>query len=358
MGLIKKIYNVGIIGYGGMGSNHYKHISAKQKNCKVKGVFDVNPSRMQVACEKGLKAYKSCEELINDPQIDIIVVATTNDSHKDICIAALHAGKNVICEKPVTVNSKDLKEIIEVAAKSDGLFTIDQNRRVNFDFVLAKRQIESGILGDVYVIESRVEGSRGMPSGWRTIKKLGGGMMLDWGVHLIDQIMYMIDEPVVNVFCKMYSIQYSDIDDNFRLTMTFKSGLTAHIEVSTNNYIMHPRWYVLGKDGTMQIDDWECNGKITRRKDEDDVWAEEIVYTAAGPTKTMAPRNPNTTETIKLSMPKDVVNDLSGVYNQLIDAIEKKAELTITPQQALRVIKVMEAAFLSAETDEAVKANI
>ena len=64
-------------------------------------------------------------------------------------------------------------------------------------------------MGDVYVIESRVEGSRGMPAGWRTLKRLGGGMMLDWGVHLIDQLMYMYDGVrVTNVFCKMYSIQY------------------------------------------------------------------------------------------------------------------------------------------------------
>ena len=221
-----------------------------------------------------------------------------------------------------------------------------------------KRKVEEGLLGDVYVIESRVEGSRGMPTGWRTIKELGGGMMLDWGVHLIDQLMYMVDEKVTNVFCKMYKIQYPEVDDNFRLTMTFANGLTAHIEVSTNNYITHPRWYVLGKKGTLQIDDWNCDGKIIRCVDKEDVWEEEIVYTKAGPTKTMAPRNENSTETISISEPEDVVDSLTVVYDQFIDAVEGKAELTIKPEQALRVMKVMEAAFASDEKAQAIQTNI
>lgn len=221
-----------------------------------------------------------------------------------------------------------------------------------------KRNVEQGILGEVYIIESRVEGSRGMPKGWRTIKELGGGMMLDWGVHLIDQLMYMIDQKVVNVFCKMYSIGYSEVDDNFRLTMTFESGLTANIEVYTNNYITHPRWYVLGKQGTLQIDDWNCDGKIVRCIDKESVWEDEIVYTKAGPTKTMAPRNKDSIETIILSEPLDVNNSLTVVYDGFIDAIEGKAQLKITPEQAMRVMKVMEAAFESHEKSCAVNTYI
>ncbi len=288
-----------------------------------------------------------------------MLVATTNEAHMELCIEAMRAGKHVISEKPVTNSSAELEKIIAAQKETGKVFTIDHNRRTNRDFVLMKRNVEAGLLGDVYVIESRVEGSRGMPSGWRTIKALGGGMMLDWGVHLIDQLMYMYPESkVVNVFCKMYSIEYSEVDDNFRLTMTFDNGVTAHIEVSTNNYITHPRWYVLGKQGTLEIGDWDCNGKIVRCIDKENHWEEEIVYTKAGPTKTMAPRNPNSTETIEISEPTDVVDDLTVVYDQFVDAVEGKAPLTITPQQAMRVMKVMEAAFTSHETQTAVKTNI
>ena len=353
-----KTYKAGIIGYGGMAGHHEKVMRVDYDRMKLKGIFDLDEKRRKVAEEQGYYPYSSKEELIYDPEIDVVIIATTNEAHKDLAIEALKAGKHVICEKPVTLSSADLEEIMEVAKNCDAVFTIDQNRRTNHDFVMMRRQVESGIIGKPYVIESRVEGSRGMPTGWRTIKRLGGGMMLDWGVHLIDQIMYMIPEKVVNVFCKMYSIDYPEVDDNFRLTMTFESGLTAHIEVSTNNYITHPRWYVLGETGTLVVDDWNCTGKIVRCIDKEDVWEEEIVYTKAGPTKTMAPLNPNSTETITLSEPTDDVDNLTVVYNQLLDCVEGKADLTIKPEQALRVMKVMEASRLSHETAQAIKTDI
>lgn len=352
-----KIYNLGIIGFGGMAGHHFKQLGEVDQ-VSVRGVYDINPERVQAAVDKGVIGYRSKEEMFADPEIDMVLVSTTNEAHKDLCVEALAAGKHVICEKPVTMSSAELAEVIAAAKKYGKVFTIDQNRRVNKDFVRMKRSVEEGLLGDVYVIESRVEGSRGMPSGWRTIKSLGGGMMLDWGVHLIDQIMYMIPEKVTNVFCKMYSIEYPEVDDNFRLTMTFESGLTAHIEVSTNNYITHPRWYVLGTKGTLQIDDWLGNGKIVRCIDKENRWEEEIIYTQAGPSKTMAPRNPNTTETIVLTEPDDVEDNLNPVYWQFVDAIEGRAELTIKPEEAMRVMKVMEAAFLSHETQSAIRTEI
>lgn len=362
-----KMYKLGIIGFGSMASSHFKVISNKSHdpnirgyvdNVEVKGVFDLNPKRQQAAMDYGLIAYASRDELLADPEIDIVLVATTNEAHKDNCIAALAAGKHVICEKPATMSSDELREVMEAAKKYNRLFTVNQNRRVNRDFVLMREKVESGILGNVYVIESRVEGSRGVPAGWRTVKRLGGGMMLDWGVHLIDQILYMLDEKVTEVYCKMLKVQYPEVDDNFHLELTFESGLNVIIEVSTNNYITHPRWYVLGERGSMVIEDWECNGRIVRRTDSDNVWEEEVVMTAAGPTKTMAPRNPESIETIELSLPQNVNDSLGESYNQLTAAIEGKAELTITAEQVMRVMQVMEAAFKSSETKAAIEVEI
>ncbi len=352
-------YKIGIIGFGGMANWHVDTFKSENyQRAEFVGIYDINSEKHELAEKKGLKIYNSLEEILSDEQLDIILIATSNEVHKDLSIKAMEAGKNVICEKPVTLNSDELEEIMAAAKRTGKVFTIDQNRRTNRDFVLMRRKVEEGLIGKPYVIESRVEGSRGMPTGWRTIKKLGGGMMLDWGVHLIDQLMYMFDEKVVNVFCTMNSIQYPEVDDNFRLVMTFDGGLEARIEVATNNYIVHPRWYVLGERGTLQIDDWNCDGKIVRCIDKEDVWAEEIVYTKAGPTKTMAPRNERSVETIEISEPTDVVDNLTVPYDQLIDAIEGKAELTIKPEQALRVMKVMEAAFESWEKKEAIKTDI
>lgn len=353
----EKRYKLGIIGFGGMASGHNDCLKTKDVRVDVKGVYDIDAHRSDVAKERGLYVYSSREELLCDPEIDIVLVATSNEVHKEICIDALNHKKHVICEKPATLTSAELLEIM-VAAKENGrVFTVDQNRRTNHDFVLMMRNVESGIIGEPYVIESRVEGSRGMPHGWRTIKALGGGMMLDWGVHLIDQILFMYNNKVTSVFCKMFSIEYPEVDDNFRLDFQLENGPFVHIEVSTNNYITHPRWYVLGKEGTLQIDDWNCDGKIVRCKDKQAEWDEEIIYTKAGPTKTMAPRRSDTVETFAISEPTDVEDDLSVVYRGFINAIEG-GELYVKPEEVLRVMKLMEAAFESNSKNEVIKTNI
>lgn len=356
MGIMK--YALGIIGFGGMAGNHVKQLAKGNTKVFVKGVFDIDEKRQAAAREQGYLAYESREALLSDPEIDIVLVAATNEVHKEIAIDAMAHGKHVICEKPAAMSSDELREMMAAAKQYNRVFTVDQNRRVNRDFVLMRRTVESGIIGKPYVIESRVEGSRGVPAGWRTQKEKGGGMMLDWGVHLIDQIMYMVPEKVTNVFCKMYSVHYPEVDDNFRLFLTFESGLTAQIEVSTNSFISHPRWYVAGADGTLQIDDWACNGRVVKCLEREDTWDTEIKTVKAGPTKTMAPRSPESVSVTELSEPEDVTDNLDVVYWQLTDAIEGKAELIIRPEETLRVMQVMEAAFASDERGEALHVMI
>lgn len=354
---MKKIYNMAYIGFGGMASHHLKQ-SHELERINVKGICDINPERQEYAKSLGLYVYSSREEIYKDPDIDLVLIAVPNHLHKDFAIEALRSGKNVLCEKPVTVSSKELEEIMRVAKETGKVFAIDQNRRVNKDFIAMKRVVESGKIGDVYVIESRVEGSRGVPKGWRTDPNQGGGMMLDWGVHLIDQIMYMYDAKVTEVYCKMYSIHYKDVDDNFHMTMILDNGITVHIEVSTNNFITHPRWYVLGTDGTLQIDGWDACGKFIRCLEREDNWGAEIKKNKVGPSKTMAPRSENSVETIEIKAPEDVVDNLNPVYWQLIDALDGTAPLKITPEQVLRVMKVMEAAFESSKSGETIHTNI
>ena len=351
-------YQLGIVGFGGMAGHHYTQLSKGNTKVEIKGVYDINPERMKAAEEKGLYLYDSFEKMLADPELDIVLCACYNNSHKDVVIRALKAGKHVLCEKPAALSSADMLEMMETAKQCGKVFTIDHNRRVNKDFVAMRRIVESQILGEPYLIESRVEGSRGLPPGWRDTKAMGGGMMYDWGVHLIDQMLYMIDEKVVNVFCKMYQINYDEVDDAFHLVLTFESGLTCYLEVATNNFINHPRWYVLGKNGSLQIDDWACNGKAVVCQQRENTWQKDIIPVKAGPTKTMAPRDPSTVKTIPVVAPDDVIDNLDPVYEQMVNAIEGTAELTIKPEEALRVIKVMEAAFLSSETGEAIKTNI
>ena len=96
-----------VIGYGGMGNFHSEKMQSV-KGVKLIGVYDIDPEKNKLAESRGIHAYASREELLADPKIGLVTVATPNDVHKEIVIKALEAGKSVICEKPVSMNSAEL----------------------------------------------------------------------------------------------------------------------------------------------------------------------------------------------------------------------------------------------------------
>lgn len=344
-----KNFNLAIVGFGGMGNAHHERIK-NVENLTVAGVYDIKEERQEFARQKGLKAYESFEAILDDPNIDIVLVATPNDSHKDITIRSLRAGKHVICEKPVALNSSELEEMITTAKECNKLFVVHQNRRWDEDFLTIKKIYDENILGDVYRIESRVHGSRGIPGDWRQKKEHGGGMVLDWGVHILDQIVLIIQEKIKRVYCQLDHVTNYEVDDGFRIILTFESGKTALLEVGTSNFINLPRWYMLGENGTAVIEDWNLNGKIVKVKSRDEGDVVPVV-TAAGVTKTMAPRRPDTIHEEEL--PKQTA-DVRDFYRNVMNTILGKEEIIVKNEQVMRIMKLMEAAFKSAELDQVV----
>lgn len=357
-------YCLGIIGFGGMANWHNELISGVEKtewnakkvsggfeNLLVKGVFDIDPARMEYAKTLGLHQYASREELLLDPEIDIVLCATPNDVHKDVVISALRAGKNVVCEKPVAMNSMELSEMIAVANECKKMFTVHQNRRWDEDFITIKKIYNEQLLGEIFHIESRVHGSRGIPGDWRGEVCHGGGMMLDWGVHIIDQMLQLVDEKITSLYCTVDHITNETVDDGFKLTLNFESGKTALLEVGTSNFIELPRWYLLGRDGTAVIEDWALKGKMVRITDWDKNDAVPI-KTAAGLTKTMAPR---TEETIKTEDLPKVEADIKDFYRNVIKTVGGSEEQIIKHNELQNVMKIMELALESARINRVIE---
>lgn len=344
---------LGIVGYGGMGSWH-GNIVKDIDGLTVKGVYDIKPERGELAKERGFLSYHSLEELLSDEEIDIVLVSTPNDLHKPIAIQAMRAGKNVVSEKPVTLSSADLAEMIRISEETGVLFTVHQNRRWDEDFLTIKKIYDENLLGGVFRIESRVHGSRGIPGDWRQEKEHGGGMVLDWGVHLLDQILMMIPGRLTRVYATLTNVTNTLVDDGFTAELTFECGIQALIEVGTSNFISLPRWYMLGQDGTAVIEDWDLSGRIVRAVgcDEKDITP---VITAAGLTKTMAPRREDTIHTEKLPVVKSDIHDF---YRNVCAAIKGEEEPKIKLPEVMRVMKLMEAIFSSARTGNAVEFEV
>lgn len=342
-----------VVGYGGQGGWHARQILASDVACLL-GVYDVNRLRNEAAEADGIFVYPSFEAILADENVETVVIATPNDSHKELVIKSLEAGKNVICEKPIEMSTKAFDEMTAAAYKSGKLFTVHQNRRWDVDFLAMKKIAQSGEIGELINIESRIHGSRGIPSDWRCTKAQGGGMILDWGVHLIDQILQIVTEKIVRVYCDITNITGTEVDDGFKLHIYFESGKTAYIEVGTYNFIAMPRFYMQCKKGSAKIEDWQKNAQVAFMK----AWNEKEVMpvqTAAGITKTMAPRDEITLNMYEADRP---VSDVHDFYRNFCAALDGKEEIIVTHNEVRRVMQVMEAAFKSAKEAQAIKVEI
>lgn len=349
-------YTLAIIGYGGMGSWHAANIRERITDITVKGALDIREEAQEKVENDGLVVYETLDELLSDSEIDIVTIATPNDSHKDYVIACLHAGKHVVCEKPVTMNVKELEEIMKVSKETGKLFSVHHNRRWDKDYNIIKKILSDGQIGKPYFIESRVQGSRGAMHGWRSYKINGGGMVLDWGVHLLDQVMLLNETPVVSVGAHLFSIFSDEVDDNIKIFIRFEDGVSVVLEMSTNCFINHPRWHVTCTDGTAVVENWKCDGKIVKLGTDSKMeWADDIVYTEAGPTRTMAPRPIHTTTELPLP---EVETDWAEYYKNIIDVLSNDAELLVKPEQVLRVMQVIDLIFKADEAGTAIACYI
>ena len=345
-----KKHNLAIVGFGGMAGWHYDLIE-KFENLSVSGIWDIKEERREYARSRQIPVYESLEDLLADETVDLVLVATPNDVHKSIAIAAMAAGKNVVSEKPVTLCSEDLQEMIKASETYGKFLTVHQNRRWDEDFLTVKKLMDEGTLGEIYRLESRVHGSRGIPGDWRQEKEHGGGMVLDWGVHLLDQALMLFPGVALKtVYATLTNVTNQLVDDGFTADLGFANGVHMIVEVGTSNFISLPRWYVLGTNGTAMIQDWGANLKIVRARgvDKEDVVP---VRTAAGLTKTMAPRREDSIFTEERPEEK---SDICEFYQNVMAVIEGREESRIKLEEVARVMRVMEAVFASAQNKQVI----
>lgn len=352
-----------IIGYGGMGNNHKKYIiqrlndSDYPEKLEIAGIYDISEERNEFARSLGLHTFSSADEIWNDKDIKLVLIATPNDLHLPYVVKATQMGKNVIVEKPASLSSEQTEEMYAAAKKAGVVFSPHQNRRWDDDYLTVKNIVDSGTIGRVYRVESRVMGSNGIPGAWRKIERQGGGMMLDWGVHLIDQALLMFDSPVKSVYCDYSFEAGEEVDDGFDLEIKFESGVIYRIVVDTNTFIELPRWQAYGTDGTATVNDWRrdtVTGKIIRVKQRHDDKLEGV-NAGNGFTKTMAARREETQETLPLEV---VRGDKNAFYRNFMDAMLSGVPTTVQKSQVMRVFKVMENARLSAMTNKVIEETI
>ena len=190
---------MGFIGCGGIANG--KHLPAQKRNpvAEMVAFCDVIEERAQKACKEygapGAKVYTDYRELLKDKSIDAVFVLTPNCSHCEIAVAALEAGKHVMCEKPMAMNYAEAKKVIAARDKSGKVLTIGYQNRYRPDSLYLKGQAEAGMFGDIYYAEAIAVRRRAVPT-WGVFidkEKQGGGPLIDIGTHALDLTLFMMD---------------------------------------------------------------------------------------------------------------------------------------------------------------------
>ena len=186
--------NLVVIGYGGMGGWHCQH-ALESDVVHLNGIWDIKKERRDLAESRGIHAYGSLQEVLDDKSVDLVTVAIPNDDHKPVVIECLEAGKNVICEKPMAINSAEAKRMLDAAKATGKKLTIGYQSRFRPDSMYLKKACEAGELGDIYYARAQAVRRRAVPT-WGVFLneyEQGGGPLIDIGTHALDLTLWMMD---------------------------------------------------------------------------------------------------------------------------------------------------------------------
>ena len=342
---------LGIVGFGFMG-----HCDAEsfrtfpESELKLVAVADTNPAQLKDA-PAGVETYASIEEMLANADINTVMVSTPNPSHLEMVEKSARVKKAVICEKPAAMTVAQFDEMVKVTKENGVLFTVHQQRRWDLDYRIIKAVYDAQSVGKPYLVKSQLYGFNGNMHDWHIYPEMGGGMLYDWGVHLIDQILDMVHEPLEVLFADMKNVINEKVDDYFHILMKFAGGLTADIELGT--YYLTPKraWFLGGDKGSAIIDGFHGEGKIVHTRHLLENVPGKITMTAAGPTRSFGPPP----EGLLYDEPlPEVDTDQRDYFVHFIRAFNGEEDLIVTPEQVRRVLCVMEAVRRSAKTGKAI----
>lgn len=329
---------VALVGYGQMGVHHCAQI-IQVEGLRLHTVCDEDHlRRKEVRKKHDVNVAASLEEVLDDPQIDLVVLVTPHHTHAPATIQALKAGRHVVVEKVMCLSVNEADAMIEAAEKANRTLTVHHNRRQDSDYLMAKQVVESGVLGEIYRIEAACN-YRGPHIGWRTEKRFGGGYVYDAGGHMADQLVQIVKAPVRTVFADMQYRVWSDTMDTetyANICVRFENGLVGVMEISGIMWHRKPRFIIMGEKGTFVAVAHENFGE-----------ADGIIYTeTAG--------HPSTIELHSLEQ-KNRSNPILLFYQQLAAHLLRGSAVPVKPEEVRESIKIIEAAFLSAETGKSVE---
>lgn len=347
---------VGLVGYGYAGRNFHAYLISRVPDLKLVAVAVRSPERRsQAEREYGVATYASLDKMLDQGDVDLVVLATPHNTHCPMACQAMNAGKHVVTDKVMCLSGEEADMMIEASRRNGVVLSVFHNRRWDWDYLTVKKVLEEGLIGDPYLFEVAILGYR-PPSGWRGDVRASGGILFDWGAHLIDQALQLVPGEVSSVTC---DIQYrgwgSEIGSYARLLLRFASDVLYIIEQGNLARVEKPRWLVLGERGSLVkygLDPQEramLRGHIEEAT-EDVANRARICLWATGRTEVGGQPAELVIESVR--------SDWTNYYRNIADVLTGRAELIVKPEQVRRAMAVYDAAMRSAKTGETVRLGV
>jgi scyllo-inositol 2-dehydrogenase (NADP+) len=331
---------VGVIGYGGafnMGKHHLNEM--KGAGMTPTAVAEIDPTRLAVATTDfpGIQTFTSVAEMLKKSDVNVLAIITPHNTHAKLAIQCLNAGRHVVCEKPFAITTKECDDMIAAAKKNKVVVSTYHNRHWDGCALQAVKSIvKEKSIGEVVRIEAGMGGYGKPGDWWRTSKTISGGVLYDWGVHLLEYSLQIIESEIdeVSGFAKRgfwaneTKWKADTNEDEGFAVVRFKNGRWLTLRITSIDSKPGDRWVtVTGTKGTFAFDhgSWEITKQVNG----------ETIITKG--------RNPN--------------GESQKLYQNIADHLTNGTPLVITPEWARRPIHILDLANQSATKGVAVKAK-
>ncbi|MEM8896792.1 MAG: oxidoreductase [Bacteroidota bacterium] len=343
---------VGLFAYGMSGKVFHMPLLDHDPNFQVSKVLE----RSRITASQDypyLTVVKKAEELLEDPDIELIIVNTPEATHASLCKQALEAGKHVVSEKAFTVTSQEAQELIQLADEKELILSVFQNRRWDSDFLTVKKVIEEGLLGRIVSFESHFDRYRTFikPATWKEDDAPGTGILYNLGSHLIDQALVLFGEPQ-EVFADLRVVRtHGRVPDYFSLIL-FYPTFTATLKASYLVRGRHPKYQVLGETGSFK--------KFGMDPQEDALKA-GIPYGSAGwgeeEEHNWGELDTRISGLDLTARVQSIPGSYLSFYANIFEAIRQGKPLEVQAETALKTIQIIESSYESWRTGHKIQLN-
>lgn len=331
---------VGIVGLGRSGWNiHAKTLGSLPELFRVSAVTDPEAERCAEAQRThGAKVHASFEALAHDDELDLIVVASPNHLHTDHAIAAMAAGKHVVCEKPFALSVDDADRAIAAAAEYDRVLSPFQHRRYEAHFEKVCSLINGGVLGEVVNIRM-VWHQFTRRWDWQTLARYGGGLLNNNGSHLLDHALQMLpDEVEPEVFADLRQVlTLGDTEDHVKIVLKAEGHPTLDVELTNACAFPQDRWLVMGSLGGLRGTEDRLEWCVTD-------WADQPTrqLETAAVTERQYAKDTVTWTRHEWTPPAEQPHAYERYYQDLYQTIRHGQPLVIEPLSVRRLIRTLE----------------